>query len=287
MAAMGALHPQVVHFAIALLVVGVLVRAISLVTKDRFAFVGPMAVTLLALGTLAAIAAAFTGDAAHGPIEAMPGLRPIVTAHETWGERARNIFIVVFLIEVVAVVLRNSPRKRSALIASTVVGVIGLAALYETGEHGGQIVYDYAGGIGTRTNDPAAVGNLLKAGLYQQALVERKGGQPQAANALLEEAAARFPADIEVQLARAESTLIDRKDAGAALALLQAVHPPAGDRAIRIRHATLTADALVATGQREGAIAMLRQVQTDIPSPRIEQKLAELSQRAAPSSPQP
>src|SRR6476469_6996124 len=99
---MGALHPQVVHFAIALLFVGVAVRALSLVTRERVAFIGPMAVSLIALGTLAAVAAAFTGDAAHGPVEAMPGLRPIVTDHEEWGERARNIFVIVALIELVA-----------------------------------------------------------------------------------------------------------------------------------------------------------------------------------------
>jgi uncharacterized membrane protein len=284
---MGALHPQIVHFAIALLVVGVLARALSLVTKERFAFVGPMALTLLTLGTIAAMAAAFTGDAAHAPVEAMPGLRPIVTEHEEWGERARNIFLVVFLIELAALGLRNTARARYALMASAMVGVIGLVALYEAGEHGGQIVYDYAGGVGTRSGDPAAVSNLLKAGLYQQALVERKAGRPLAAHALLEEAAQRFSSDVDVQLARAESVLIDRKDIAAALGLLQAMQPPSDNRAMRLRHALLTADALAASGQRDGAIALLQQVQADGPSPRVQQKLDDLTKRPAAPPPQP
>ncbi len=283
---MGVLHPQVVHFAIALLFVGVAVRAISLATRDRMPFVGPMAFTLLILGTLAAVAAAFTGDAAHGPVESMPGLRPIVTEHEEWGERARNVFIVVSLIELVALVLRHPQRTRYALIASTLVGVLGLWTLYEAGEHGGEIVYDYAGGVGTRSGDPAAVANLLKAGLYQQALVERNAGRGPAANALLEEAAQRFPADAEVMLARAESVMIDRKDTTAALALLQAIRPPSDNRAVRTRHALLMADALTANGQRDGAIALLQQVQTDAPSPRVQQKIDEIK-RAAGTSPQP
>ena len=283
---MGALHPQVVHFAIALLFVGVVVRAISLATRDRVAFVGPMALTLLTLGTLAAVAAAFTGDAAHGPVEAMPGLRPIVTGHEEWGERARNIFIVVVLIELVALVLRNPQRTRYALIASTIVGVLGLGALYEAAEHGGEIVYDYAGGVGTRSGDPAAVSNLLKAGLYQQALIERRAGRGPAANALLEEAAQRFPSDPEVMLARAESVLIDRKDTTAALALLQAIRPPTDNNPVRVRHAILTADALIANGQRDGAVAVLQQVQTDAPSPRVQQKIDEIK-RGPATSPQP
>src|SRR3954469_17966213 len=119
---MGALHPQVVHFAVALLFLGVAVRILSLVTRDRFAFVGPMAVSLITLGTLAAVAAALTGDAAHGPIEAMPGMWPIVTDLEEGGERTRNIFIIVFLVELVGVVLRQPERRRYALIASAIVG---------------------------------------------------------------------------------------------------------------------------------------------------------------------
>jgi hypothetical protein len=102
---MGALHPQVVHFAIALLFVGVAFRAVSLL--GRPAYLGPAAATLLLLGTLAAVVAAYTGDAAHGPIEQMPGLRPAVTAHEEWGERARNIFLVVLLAEAAALALAD------------------------------------------------------------------------------------------------------------------------------------------------------------------------------------
>jgi uncharacterized membrane protein len=282
---MGALHPQVVHFAIALLFLGVAVRVLSLVTRDRMAFVGPMAVSLITLGTLAAVAAAFTGDAAHGPIEAMPGLRPIVTEHEEWGERTRNIFIIVFLVELVGVVLRQPERRRYALIASAIVGIVGLGALYEAGEHGGAIVYDYAGGVGTRSGDPADVGHLLRAGLYQQAQVERKAGRAQAANALLEEAAQRFPDDIEVMLARAESVLVDRKDAAAALPLLQSIRPPADSRPLRIRHAMIIADALVATGQRDGAVALLQQLQTDLPSPRLQQKIDDIKRQAGPAAP--
>ena len=128
--------------------------------------------------TLAAVLAAMTGDAAHGPVEAMPGLRPIVTEHERWGEWTRNIFLVVFLIELIAIALRKSTMVRYALIASAAVGVVGLFALYEAGEHGGEIVYGYAGGVGTRSGNPEDVSHLFLAGLYQQALADRQGRPP-------------------------------------------------------------------------------------------------------------
>ena len=274
---MGALHPEVVHFAIALLFVGVLLRAVSLL--GRPAFVGPTAAVLLILGTLAAFAAAYTGDVAHGPIEQMPGLRPTVESHEVWGDWARNIFGVVLLVELLALALRP-PKRRYALMASTIVGVIGLGVLYVAGERGGEIVYAYAGGIGTRSGDPQHVSNLLRAGLYQQALADRKAGRLADAAALLDFAAARFPADVDVQLAQAESLLLDRKDPNAALTKLRGVTPPSENRAARIRHGLLTADALEAVGQHDGAVATLQQLQAAVPSPRVQQRLDALTRRS-------
>src|SRR6185295_2619438 len=83
-------HPQVVHFAIALLVVGVVLRLISL--AGRPAFVAPAALTLLAVGTIAATLAVQSGTAAHGPVERIPGVRPAVVAHEAWGIHAQHVF---------------------------------------------------------------------------------------------------------------------------------------------------------------------------------------------------
>jgi uncharacterized membrane protein len=271
---MSALHPEVVHFAIALLVVGVLLRALSLI--GRPAFVGPAAATLLALGTVAVIVATITGDAAHGPVEQMPGLRGAVTEHAAWGERARNVFLIVFVIELVAFAFPRAPRTRYLIIASSIVGFVGLVFLYEAGEHGGRIVYGYAGGVGTRSGDPADVKRLLLAGIYQQSLVDRKAGRPAEASALLEEAARRFPDDVEVRLLYAESLLKDRKDAPAALKALGAIAPPADNPFVRMRHGMLTADALVAAGQRDAAIATLQQLVAAIPSPRVQQRLDEL-----------
>ena len=272
---MGAFHPQVVHFAIALLFVGVLFRAVSWLGRGP-QFVGPAATSLLILGTIAAIVAAYTGDAAHGPVEQMPGLRPAVEDHEFWGNWARNIFIVVVVAELVALALRNSPKARYALLTSTALGVVGLGALYEAGEHGGEIVSGYAGGVGTRSGDAQDVGHLLRAGLYQQALADRMAGRAEGAAALLDVAAQRFPDDVEVQLARAESLLLDRKNTMAALDALRSIVPPADNRAVRIRHGMLTADALVAAGQREGAIATLQQLLAAVPSPRVQQRLDKL-----------
>ncbi|MSO45213.1 MAG: hypothetical protein EXQ59_00375 [Acidobacteria bacterium] len=279
---MGSLHPQIVHFAVALLIVGVLFRALSLV--GRPSFFGPAAATLLFLGTVAAAAATYSGDLAHGPVEAMPGLRQAVSEHEAWGGRSRNVFFIVMLLELVGLALSGSKKARPVLIASTFVGLVGVFCLYEAGEHGGAIVYDHAGGVGIRPSDPEGVRRLLLAGLYQQALVDRKEGNAAGAAELMDEAAKRFPDNADVRLLGAESQLIDRKNAAAALEALRAITPPADNRQLRIRHGMLTADALLAAGQRDGAIATLQQLNTDLPNARVKARLdALLAEGGAPA----
>jgi uncharacterized membrane protein len=272
---MGYYHPQLVHFAIALLAVGVAFRAVSL--AGRPAFVGPAAATLLFAGTVAAALCVQSGTAAHGPVERVPGVRTAVTEHEAWGIRTRNVFYGVTLIEVIAIALWRSPRRRMVYAASTLVGLAGLLSLYEAAEHGGQLVYAYAGGVGIRSGDPADVERLLLAGLYQEAQIERKAGRSDEAARLLAIAAERHPSDIEVQLASAESLLLDRKDARAAIDKLGAMSLPQSNRALRIRHGLLTADALEASGQREGAAAVVQGLVTAYPDvARLRQRLASL-----------
>jgi uncharacterized membrane protein len=272
---MGYYHPQFVHFAIALLVAGVALRAISLM--GRPAFVAPAATTLLVGGTLAAWLAAQSGTAAHGPVERVPGARTAVVEHEEWGIRTRNVFLGVVVLEALALAMWRSPKRRLVYTASTVVGMIGIVCLYEAGEHGGKLVYAYAGGVGIRSGDPADVERLLLAGLYNQAQIERKQGRPNEAASLLTLAASRHPNDPEVQLAAAESLLVDRKDARAAIEKLKSVQPPHDNRALRIRHGLLTADALEAAGQREGASAVVQSLVTEYPDvARLKQRLDSL-----------
>ena len=275
-------HPQFVHFTIALLVVGVVFRIISLIGRPAFA--SPAAVSLILAGTLAATLAVQSGVAAHGPVERIPGARQAVVEHEEWGIWTRNVFFGVIVLEALGLLLYRSPRRRLAYIASAVVGVVGLAGLYEAGEHGGKLVYAYAGGVGTRSGDSADVERLLLAGLYNQAQVERKAGRGDRAAQLLALAAERHPNDVEVQMAGAESLLLDRKDPRAAIEKLRAISPPPDNRSVRIRHGMLTADALEAAGQREGAAAVVQTLVTVYPDvPRLKQRLDALSK----SKPEP
>src|SRR5512138_3669884 len=99
---MAVYHPQIVHFTIALLILGVAFRIASLFLRRRlFEYLAPAALTLLLLGTIASVFAAQSGTAAHGPVERIPGARAAVQTHEDWGEDTRNIFFIVAVIEIV------------------------------------------------------------------------------------------------------------------------------------------------------------------------------------------
>lgn len=271
----GYYHPIVIHFAIAFLVAGVVARLISLTGKARFT--GPAASVLLILGALAAFAAVKSGADAHGPAERVPGARGAVEEHEELGERARNVFAVVALLEIAALVLARKKRERLVLAASGAVGLVGLFYLYEAAEHGGELVYAYAGGVGVRTGRDEDVGRLLLAGLYHQAQLDRRDGRPEDAASLIELARKRYPDDLEVGLVAAESILLDRKDPEGALDALSRLRPPSGDARLRIRKAMIAADAYEALGDVQRARDTLRPLVDEFPgNGRLARRMEEL-----------
>jgi len=253
---LAALHPQVVHFVIALLFVGVLLRCVSL--TGRAPFTGPAAAVLLLVGTGAAVLAVQSGTAAHGPVERVPGARAAVTQHEEWGERTRNIFLVVAALEIAALVPAVSRWRKGVLAASALVGLGGTVSLYQAADLGGDLVYAYAGGVGIRSGDPADVGRLLVAGLYHQAMLERKGGKPADAAQLIGELAQRYPDDTAVRLLTVESLIVDRHDGTGALAALKWFPATPDSRFLRLRVGLLRADALAAAGAPDSARLLLQ-----------------------------
>jgi uncharacterized membrane protein len=279
---MAALHPLVVHFAIVLIIIGVAFRVVSLFGRPAFA--APAATTLLLLAAVAAFVSAQSGTAAHGPVERAPGARPPVMEHEEWGERTRNIMLGIGVIELAGLALRRSPKVKLIHALSAVAGLAAVVSVYEAAEHGGELVYSYAGGVGLRTGDPKDVERLLLAGYYHQAMSARKAGHQDEAAELITEAAKRFPADPEVQLLAAESMVVDRKNAEAAIAALNAINVPADNRFMRFRLATLQADAYEAVGQKDKAAAALETIVKQFPNPRLQQRIDALKHAAVPST---
>ena len=255
----GIFHPQIVHFAVALLMVGVAARVLSLLPLGgRLSFVGPMAATLIILGTVAAITAVHSGLDAHGAVERIPGAREAVVGHEEWGERTRDVFFVIALLELAALSLAARRRWAYGLrVACAVGGLVGLVLLYGTSERGGALVYNLAGGVGIRSGDPADVRRLLIAALYHNGRLARDDGRKGDAARFTEELARQMPGDAGVQLLEVESNLRDRNDPRTALATLTATRVPEDDARLQVRKGMLAAEAYPARGAADSAQAVI------------------------------
>jgi tetratricopeptide (TPR) repeat protein len=193
--------------------------------------------------------------------------------HEEWGERTQTALLIVGALEIVGLVMRRSPKVRLVHSLAAIAGLAAVVCVYEAAEHGGELVYAYAGGVGIRSGDPKDVERLLLAGYYHQALAERSAGRSEQAAALFSEAAARFPTDPEVRMFEAESLLRDRKNPQGALDALASVKLPPGNRFMAIQHATLQADAYEALGRKDAAASALESVLKSFPNPRLQERI--------------
>lgn len=262
---LGPFHPQIVHFVIALLLVGVGLRWVSL--TGRLPFTSPAATTLLLLGTVAAVLAVASGTAAHDVVERIPGVGGAVRIHEEWGERTRNLFLVISALELGGLALGKRPAwRRGALLVSAVLGLVGVYFVYQVGDKGGDLVYSYAGGPGLRTGDTADIGRLFTAGVYEQAMLDRRDGRHEQAAVLIDQLAGRDPGDTALQLLRIESLLRDRNDPQATLAELRRLAPPTDNPRLRLRVDMLAADAYEAAGMTDSARAVLERLVADFPN---------------------
>ena len=252
----GLFHPQLVHFVVALGIVGVLFRLVSL--TGRLSWTGPAAAALLVMAAVASYVAAEAGHQAHELAEQIPGVRPAVQEHEEAGEWARNVFVLIGLLEVGAFALRKKEKvAKVLLIGSGLVGLAGIAALYKAGDRGGDLVYSYAGGVGTRSGDPADVRRLLIAGLFHEARIARDSSRFEESARLTDEISRQAPEDPSVRMLVAASQLRDKKDPAAALATLATIQAPPDSRFFEIQKTLLISEALTAAGQKDSARVLL------------------------------
>jgi uncharacterized membrane protein len=139
-------HPLLVHFPIALLLTaaGLDVAGWALRCNRSLRFV---ATALYVLGTLTIVAAYVTGRAAAETVW-LPGMAH-AAVKEHWDSAFRTVWFFTILTTVRLVLLwRVRADPRPALIALlTLVGLLGVVLLVETGDRGGRLVYQHGVGI--------------------------------------------------------------------------------------------------------------------------------------------
>ena len=145
---LAGLHPAVVHFPIALLILYTLFEVIGIFWKNKtFARIVTL---ILFLGILGTVAALLTGNSAEEAALALMerGInipRQIITEHRDYANITLWYFLAVLVIRIY-LMLRNNLTGKFRIILS-ILALIGCFFVYETGEHGAELVYEY--GVGT------------------------------------------------------------------------------------------------------------------------------------------
>lgn len=107
----AALHPQVVHFVVASLFIGLPLYLLAFIPRLRVLRV--TALILLVIGVGAAWVAFESGDQAHEPAEDIPGARAAVEEHEEWGERTAIFFSVLLVAQILSFFVQRAAERRA------------------------------------------------------------------------------------------------------------------------------------------------------------------------------
>jgi uncharacterized membrane protein len=137
------LHPMIVHFPIALLIVGFLSDLVGLLTKREF--FTQAGFYLFILGALGVVAAFITGGQAGDGIVEEGVLKQALETHE---EAATLAIWIVSIAAVFRIALFLLKKFSGVLkMVSLALGLLAVMAIARTGYYGGELVYKHAAGV--------------------------------------------------------------------------------------------------------------------------------------------
>ncbi len=137
------LHPMIVHFPIALIIVGFLADLIGVIwKKDFFSKVG---FYLLILGTLGVVAAYFSGNLAGGGITEAGPLKEALETHEEAAQLSLWLMIGVAVIRIALLLFKK--YSGSLQWVAILLFFLGVLSIARTGFYGGELVFKHAAGV--------------------------------------------------------------------------------------------------------------------------------------------
>ncbi len=150
METLASLHPKVVHFAIALLLTYVFLEFLFLIFKKDY--LNKSATLVLFLGVLGALASLLTGNQAYHYAESLFDNYDVkiplglIDHHEEYATWTLFWFLGILIIRFFLNL--KDKLKGWIQIGVFILSLVGVYLVYETGEHGGELVYKY--GVGTK-----------------------------------------------------------------------------------------------------------------------------------------
>ncbi len=137
------LHPMIIHFPIALLLVGFLAEVVGFILKKEF--FTKAAFYLLILGTLGVVAAYITGDIAGDGVSETGQLKNALETHEHAAQLTLWLMVGAAIIRIALVWMKkfDGVFKYVALV----LFLAGTLSVVRTGYYGGELVYKHAAGV--------------------------------------------------------------------------------------------------------------------------------------------
>ena len=147
-------HPMLVHFPIALIFTSVAMDVLAYVVPGKArAIAWDVAAVLGVLGTLAAVAAYVTGRAASFTVQTPGMAQALVQTHWTWAFWTLWYFGAMSALRL-ALLLTGHVRGPRVTAVMVVGGLIGLGLLFETADHGAELVFRHGVGVGVLPGAP-------------------------------------------------------------------------------------------------------------------------------------
>ncbi len=143
------LHPLVVHFTVAFLLLGVALWPFRLLEHwSRFRFVSPTSRFLLCLGVLVGWLAVWSGHEAYAEVARTLCVPDVADKHQFYGQTALWIFSIGVGVDLLNVWAGWLDSLRSFWVGSLlIVFATGSAFLVSAGEHGAHLVYEQAAAV--------------------------------------------------------------------------------------------------------------------------------------------
>ena len=137
------LHPMIVHFPIALLIVGFLSDLIGAFFKKEF--FSKAGFYLLILGTAGVIAAYLSGNIAGDGVSEAGALKQALENHEEAAELSLWLMVIASVVRIGIVVF----KKYTGMFkwAAIVLFFAGILSIARTGYYGGELVFKHAAGV--------------------------------------------------------------------------------------------------------------------------------------------
>jgi len=140
------IHPILVHFPIAIILLAVLIDLLNFFVPDKW-WDDLKSTILYSIGAVSGIAAYYTGTLAADSVFLPSGAQSVLNEHADWALWTVWFFGIYAVLRILLHWYQNMNQK-VIRIGLFVIALPGVFFLYETGDHGAEMVFGYGAGTG-------------------------------------------------------------------------------------------------------------------------------------------